>query len=345
MSEVTGFPDLARVQREASDWLVRLNRETVSADDLADFECWVTSSRLNAKAYEELSLTWNRFASAGGTVRAVAFGANMNHAARKPRRPWFLISAAAACLVAVIGASMWMWSYKAPSSYETGIGEQASVTLPDGSRLTLNSDSKVTIEYSDAARVVRLSKGEAFFNVEHVADRPFWVLADRTWVRAVGTAFTVHNRERGVRVTVSEGVVKVGALSTRELETELLEKTDEGARLGRGQQVDMDGQGASFTSLAPARLERELSWSRGLVYFQDQNLREVVATMSRYTPLDITVSDGVGSTKISGTFHTSQQGVEEMLAMFDEGLSLDVVRDGRGRVRIEVAEAEGRSGR
>lgn len=344
MSEVTEFPDLGKVQREASDWLVRLNRETVSADDLADFECWVTSSKLNAKAYEELSVTWNRFASAGSTVRAVAFGANMSHAARKPRRTWPMISVAAACLVAMIGLSMWMWSYQAPSSYETGIGEQASVTLPDGTRLTLNSNSKATIEYSDAARVVRLSKGEAFFDVEHAAERPFWVLADRTWVRAVGTAFNVHNREGRVRVTVSDGIVKVGSLSTRALETELLQKTDEGARLVRGQQVDMGGTEASFTSLAPARLERELSWSRGLVYFQDQTLREVVATMSRYTPLDITVSDTVGATKVSGTFHTSQRGVEDMLAMLDEGLSLDVHRDERGRVHIEVAEADRASG-
>ena len=74
-------PVLAKIEREASEWIARLNADDASADDRARFEAWRGRHPLNARAYEELSATLQRFVSAGPLVRAVSFAQSMNEAA------------------------------------------------------------------------------------------------------------------------------------------------------------------------------------------------------------------------------------------------------------------------
>src|SRR3546814_4427205 len=76
--------------------------------------------------------TWHRFTAAGRTVRAVSFGTAMQGAATTRRRGWSHIAAAAAVAVLTVGLGWW-WQHQPPSSFETGIGEHASIALPDRS--------------------------------------------------------------------------------------------------------------------------------------------------------------------------------------------------------------------
>src|SRR6187402_1941315 len=71
MGEVHRLPNAAEAQREASEWVVRLNADDVTDDDRARFEAWIDAHSCNAKAYADLSLTWNKLLEAGPLVRAV----------------------------------------------------------------------------------------------------------------------------------------------------------------------------------------------------------------------------------------------------------------------------------
>ncbi|WP_175597186.1 FecR family protein [Peristeroidobacter soli] len=334
MSEVHRLPSVEEAEREASDWIARLQSDDVSAEDYARFEEWRRASARHARAYDELMGTWREFVFAGRTVRAVSFGNAMQSATQTPKRRYGAAIAAAAmiCAIALLG---W-WHLRLPATFATDIGQQASIKLSDGSVLELNSNSAARIEYSDGARVIRLDRGEAFFTVAHDTSRPFWVVADRTWVRAVGTAFNVYKRDNDVRVTVSEGRVKVAA------GTPIVDAPSDGAlsqmqtsQLDAGQQADLRGPVTHMRALAVTDVAREVSWRGGTAYFENRPLHEVVDELSRYSPLRIELSERTRDLPVGGTFRTNPQGVDALLSMLRDGFGLQVRSEGDNRIYVD----------
>jgi transmembrane sensor len=332
MADVLHLPDADTALREASEWVARLQADDVSAEDHTSFEAWRSASPRNARAYDELMGTWRRFAAAGRTVRTVSFGNAMQQVTGTRRRRGML-GVAAAAMLAVL-AVVWWWQ-PSQSHFETGIGEHASIALPDGSHVDLNSNSAMTVDYSDAARVIRLERGEAFFTVAHAPQRPFWVVADRAWVRAVGTAFNVYRMGERVRVTVREGEVKVATVPKREAPSDAVLESVPSSLLDAGQQIDLGARRASAHALPASAIDRQTSWRSGTVYFENRPLKEVIAELGRYTPLDIELSPRVQQITIGGTFQTNPQGAEALLAMLQDGLGLEVRRDGKRHVYVE----------
>src|SRR3546814_14750120 len=90
----------------------------------------------------------------------------------------------------------------AGSSYSTEIGEVRRVALDDGSTAALNTDSKVEIAFAKKARVVRLDRGEVWFEVHKDTTRHFEVEAGDIRVRAVGTALDRKSVGEGKSVAV-----------------------------------------------------------------------------------------------------------------------------------------------
>src|SRR3546814_11124999 len=121
----------------------------------------------------------------------------MQGAATTRRRGWSHIAAAAAVAVLTVGLGWW-WQHQPPSSFETGIGEHASIALPDGSQLELNSNNAVNVEYDDAARVIRLERGEAFFTVAHAPETTLCVVITRAAASAVGPSLPVSPPAMGI---------------------------------------------------------------------------------------------------------------------------------------------------
>src|SRR5690606_14686343 len=117
--------------------------------------------------------------------------------------------AAAASVVILAGALLLVFVPTRPQVYSTGIGEQRTVKLADGSIVHLNTDSSLRVEYSPATREVHLVEGEALFVVAKEPARPFRVEAGQTTVQALGTQFNVYRRAGGIEVSVIEGAVRV----------------------------------------------------------------------------------------------------------------------------------------
>jgi transmembrane sensor len=339
MAEVHRLPDADRIELEASEWIARLNADDVSPDDRARFEAWRRTHSLHGRVYDELCGTWRAFSAAGPLVRAVSFGQSMNEATKvraSTHRRWWL---SAAATLAIAGAGLtWFLGNRGPvAMFETVIGEHASVSLPDGSTLELNSNSLARVNYSEHARIIRLVRGEAYFKVVHDAARPFWVISGGSWVRDLGTAFNVDLRDDRVRVTVTEGTVKVGAAEASGNRV----PSDEGLALGpvsvvtAGEEVDLLGASAAVRTLRAADITRTEAWRSGAVYFEKEPLSDVVEELGRYTTLRLIVDDPkLRALPVGGTFQANPQGAEAFLTMLKDGFDLTIRRDSN-RVYIE----------
>ena len=360
MSRIHRFPDAARAEQEACEWVARLHADDVTAEDRAQFEAWVAKHPLHARAYQAVCGTVDEVKRAGRIVRAVSFGNAMSAASEgatvdipgstvagtSPGRRFISAGwgiAAAAALSAVAVALVWWKAQTGPeTSFQTAIGEHASVELPDGSRLDLNSNSLARVQFSARARMIRLARGEAFFKVAHDPQRPFWVVAGQSWIRAVGTAFNVDLRPTGVRVLVSEGTVKVtGAHESGELPSDGSLAKAPVSVLTAGQQVEIRSGAAAIRSVEPTEMTRVAAWRNGKLYFENQSLESVLEELSRYTESRLVIDDeSLRQLPVGGTFQANPQGVEALLGMLREGLGLRIRREGDGRIHIEEPAQE-----
>lgn len=348
MTTIHRIPDPSRVEEEASRWIARLNADDVTSADRACFAAWRDAHPAHARAYEELSSTWSELTNAGPWVRAVSFAQSMNEAAgTAPRQRTFrsspvlrAASTGAAVLVLAILGAFYFKPWVKINRYTTAVGEHATISLEDGSTLELNSGSAATVDYSKAARVIHLERGEGYFQVAHDPGRPFWVVGGRTWVRAVGTAFNVYLRPDQVQVTVTDGTVKVGS-------TEALAGADPSdsliafahvAVLKAGEQADLREFATDTRKLTAAEVQRAQDWREGTLYFENEPLQKVIAELNRYTATKLIIEDArLASVPVGGTFETTPNGVDSLLTMLEQGFGVRVRRDG-DRVLIDSAD-------
>ena len=339
MGKIHRLPSAEDAERQASEWLARLQADDATAEDRERFVAWRDAHPLHAKAYDELSATWKELLAAGPLVRAVNFGQVMNAAATPPaRRRWVALAAAAAVAAAAVISGWNYYLQKEDTGFQTAVGEQAQVALPDGSSFDLNTNSRIYVQYSPSTRVIHLDRGEAFFKVAHDTQRPFWVRAGNSWVRAVGTAFNVYIRPGGVEVTVSEGTVKVVSEGSSEPPRTDTPGAATIASVTAGEQVDVRGHAEVIHELDSSQLSRLLAWRKSTLYFQDQPLGEVVDELERYTNLKIEIDDpALRDVPVGGTFQTNPAGVEALLTMLHDGFGATIRRDEQGHVYIEGA--------
>ena len=256
------------------------------------------------------------------------------------------VLASAAVLVLVVGLVLTLPGNPIVNTqtYTTAIGEQRKVILSDSSVVQLNTNSVVVVSYTASERGIHLQQGEAHFTVSHNPQKPFLVRAGNGIVRAVGTAFSVRLYEHSVDVIVTEGRVAlnkvdaalpassttpssskapgVSSSATTEQSEFLSSRVDLAQRIAEPAYLDA-GQGAIFDTatdsielveaLDTEALKRKLSWRNGLIRFTGVPLEEVVAEISRYTPLKIMIRESELKTlRIGGLFK-----VGETQKMFD----------------------------
>jgi len=280
------------VLAEAAAWLVRLQAgERRPAVDSA-FEDWMANPE-HARAFERASHTWDIIPRAA-RLRPKRPQPTRSWRARGPFWPVFAGSLFAVVALA-IGALVLFWAQTAV--YTTRPGQLQTVTLRDGTRVTLNTDSEMKVGYSLWERRVRLVRGEAIFQVARHPHRPFVVAAGDDQVHDVGTVFTVRETGEKLAVFLVSGSVEI----TRSPPSE--KGHVKVATLSPGERLRILGNGSA--TLDHPNAAAQLAWLHGEVIFADRPLAEAAAEINRYGGPPVELADpSLGALRVSGVFQT-----------------------------------------
>jgi transmembrane sensor len=224
------------------------------------------------------------------------------------------LSAAAALLLAV-GGSLYFGFAPNGERYATPVGGLASVPMPDGSNVTLNTDSLIRIALTDTERRVELGHGEAFFEVSKDPKRPFVVRAGDKRVIAVGTKFSVRREGDDIEIVVTEGKVRVEDGAARQ-DSRVGGSAD--VFLTPGSIARADDAGVLVQRRTLPEAEEHLSWRTGRLMFRNQGLADVIAEFNRYSARKIVIEDpSIASLKIEGNFRATN--VEAFVRLLESG--------------------------
>ena len=216
-------------------------------------------------------------------------------------------------------------------SYETALGEIRTIDLADGSHVTLNTDSRIDIDFTARRRNITLTEGQAYFDVAHDADRPFIVAAAESRTTALGTQFEVYAQPGQVSVTLVEGSVVVSEIKAATGIRGVLnalgqgDDSDKGHILAPGERATLVGDAP--VRVEPADIETALKWREGRIEFRDMPLTEAVAELNRYSRRQIRIGDAdIARERISGVFPVGDQ--EKFLSTLGLYLPIEVVEVG-----------------
>jgi transmembrane sensor len=190
-------------------------------------------------------------------------------------------------------------------SYATPIAGTGSSVLPDGSRVELGADSRITTRYTASQRFISVDAGEAYFLVAKDPSRPFLVDAGDMRVTAVGTAFNVRRNSERVVISVSEGRVQLNSGSESADGADLIPKSVRTPLLA-GQQAIYSSESRSVT-IAAINANDVASWRSGVLKYMHEPLGSVAQDLSRYHNKRIIISDAqLSAMPFTGTVFSSR---------------------------------------
>jgi len=326
-------PESPTLAEEAAHWLLEL--EEPDSATLSRFAAWLEISPRHAEEFLLASAVWKEFDQidparrldieklvgvARNNVHTISAPSSAASAAspgptraRRARR--IALAAAAAGATLLVGVALWRAPHAYPHSYATVRGEQRALKLEDGSVVYLNTQSRVEVAFSKEMRVIRLLEGEAMFNVEHDAARPFRVMAGPTAIQAIGTRFNVYRNAVGATVSVVEGVVQISpeaAAAARSATYSPARTLAAGAdpdsaehhraRVSAGEQARISADGEIITRSVPD-LAQIVSWRERRLVFRAERLEDVATQFNRYNAVQIRVEDeALRGKQITGVF-------------------------------------------
>ena len=287
-------------EEKALHWHVRLHGGDATEADWLDFTRWLEADPAHNEAYDVVALAWDAADDLSSAPLAEASNENEQqqnnvvafpmHRLRKAvsAKPWAFgggFGAAIAATLMLLIAPVFITQNDGidPTFYATGVGEQSTITLADGSTVTLNTNTSISVAMDKTARHIDLQKGEAFFNVAHEKDRSFTVAANALRVTDIGTRFDVRLDEERTLVSVTDGIVEVAPL---------VKNTGPATRLVEGQQAIQFSDKAEI-KVQPFDQSRVTTWKQGYLVFKDDDLGTVVSELNRYfvTPVVLAQTD------------------------------------------------------
>ncbi|MCC7601207.1 FecR domain-containing protein [Janthinobacterium sp. FW305-129] len=319
--------DLA-VAMQAAEWLATLmSGETTPAEKTA-WQQW-------RQAHPDHERAWKHIESVSGGLRELDAQASRQALAQRPASPLSRRgSLQLLAWVSAIGLTGWFGARSgyapemaraALADLSTGVGERRELTLPDGSRLHLNSGSAVNIRFTAKQRMLQLVRGEVFIATARETGmpyRPFLVETAHGHAQALGTRYAVRETEGSTLVAVEEGAVRLVP------------------RHGHANLVLQAGQGGGMTarSIVPAHAVSpdRWAWRQGLLLADAMPLRDFLHELSRYRHGWLGCDDAVAGLRISGVFPLAD--LDAVLLSLPDSLPVDVRLRTRYWVQVEARQ-------
>ncbi len=348
-------PNRVAIAEQAAEWFVTHDEGPLGERESAALVSWLKASPDNIEEFMGVSVIARDLrtacADAGLSANGLLDRARAGDASRSApawRRPLAAVrgfpamgwQAATVALVAVglvSFGSHWWWNPRplvhmtsAPVvtalHFKTGHGEQQTHLLADGSVLHLNTDSAVTVRYSNSERQVILTSGEVNFEIVHVKDRPFRVIGGPAEIVDLGTKFDVRLEDHATLVTVAEGRVAVrplpqGGSATSSLRSDRLASF---VQLGADEQLRVTPESWPATPVS-VDAQRTTAWLHRQIIFESEPLDRVASEFNRYTstPIEITAPQ-LRDVKVSGVFATGNSMAFVAFLRTLDGVQVDV---------------------
>lgn len=343
----------------AAYWFVRADSAGLSKDENEEFKRWLSDPQ-NSAAFKNLNAAWDLFDGCDRNLHIEAVRLSALQAQRERRFRWWMPTGAVVAAASVTAAFLQLPStdmHKSSATsaqsgypgetadtanavsdvgtipYSTRKGERRSFTLPDGSNITLNTDSAIAVAYTSERRAVWLKRGQALFEVARATNRPFVVEAAARHIIAVGTVFEVRLDSDKLKVLVVEGRVVVqprdGVARAQSAPTATLTAGQELlAELGAPQRIQATD------------VSKELRWREGYVEFNNEPLGAAAREISRYTDRAVVAEGNAAELRVSGIFRTGDS--ERFAKNVTEILPVSVHAQPSGALQIVMTKAASR---
>jgi transmembrane sensor len=285
----------------AAEWVLAQEATNWTVQDQAAFEAWLAESDANRTAYLRMRHSW-READRIGALSRTSMGVESPSERRRAWR-WYVPAAAAASLLIALGSNLLVYrqqpsveaQHVKAATFATALGAQKTVGFLDGSKVRLNTASRLRAAITTEKREVWVDEGEAFFEVAHRENRPFVVHVGDRQVTVLGTKFAVRRDGEKITVMVLEGSVRVDELvNGRPVRSSVI--------VG-GDIAFTSGMSILVTKKSGPRVEEALAWREGLISFDHSNLGEIAAEFNRYHARKLVVTDPeIASLRIGGMF-------------------------------------------
>jgi transmembrane sensor len=284
-------------QEQAGFWVFTQHSEQWTSISDQQLQNWLAESETNRLEYERALRLWQNL----DQLKSVTFPARNNaQQIREQRIERKLrirkIQQTGLMGVLVLATSFGLNDYLQTESYATALGERKSIDLADGSKITLNTDTQLSVKLTGNRRVINLEKGEVYITVAHELDRPFDVIAGNGRIHDIGTSFNIYSAPNMTQVTVTEGKVQIipdtkitgtGWLdhvlnrSIFWLETGNTVQNNENHTLVLGEQISYDNQGDTSSPVA-TNTANIIAWRTGRLIFEMASLETVLNQVQRY---------------------------------------------------------------
>ena len=347
MSNVNeGHEELSNLVRTAHHWRYRLQDPDLSEGDRKAFQAWVDADIRHEEAYDRAVTIWAAFDRlepsdiAPDLMRPTArerWRRLQKHARSFYGMREFRLATAATLLILITVAIMLpitlnhMPTDVAAVTHASEKGKTISMTLADGSSVTLGPATTIETMLSDTHRQVRLTGGAALFEVASDPDRPFSVATGDLTATVVGTRFDVRNNGGIARVAVAEGKVRVTypyMIGSYKLWMNHGEVLEAGEQIAVTQKEGL----RSVRPIAPDKVGA-WAWADATLIYDGATIAELVADANRYYEGEITLADDAGhiaDLTITASFSTDD--IDRLLSLVEMSFPVELDKTEPDRV-------------
>jgi transmembrane sensor len=360
MSNIYQFQTENQIYDDASHWVARLDRGLSDAETQA-LRNWLQLNPKHKDCLLEMAALWDRMDNL--SVLSELFDPPVAQAAQQPAthgkargmgRATWAIAASILVIVFAINVLAPATLWQAPASvqqpplqathsktsntlYETGVGAHSTVSLPDGTKMFLNTNTQVSVTYSEKERLLVLKKGELLVEVAHNKQRPLRVKVGERIVEAVGTAFNVYLKdEQNFDVIVTEGRVQVKPVSEKSTAPNGKAVSKVIQELGQGEKLSVHAsQSTAVETIGAALINDRLSWRNGNLVFRGEKLQDALHELSRYTPDRFRVTDNhINDLRIAGLYKAGD--VDGLLLALKQNFNIVYSRSNDGVIELSL---------
>lgn len=322
-------PDMNKntIQQRASYWVTRIHSDDCTDAESYAFDDWLAENENHRIAYQQVLAFWQQLADiephAGAELEAARAYLRDKRQARRQfsgKRATTVLS-----LLLVISASPLFWSWLHTQNYHTAKGERASIKLSDGSQIELNTETELSVQYTDNARTVKLQHGEALFTVVHDNAKPFAVTAANGVIKDIGTRFNVYQQATKVSVTVLDGEVSINTTNNPTAHS-----------VKPNQQLSYDNNG-QLTPVTAVDTNTITAWQKKQLVFKTQPLSIVIEQLARYHKVSLQIADPkLRGLKVSGVFPSDD--LQLALNTIANALPIKITSTGTASIVIQAAD-------